>query len=180
MAVGMKGAILHKLGEVKENPIRLDKTYTKQMCDSTNVLLSSVYTLYHQIKKHHWIVEGPDFRDLHLMLDELAANLLKIGDQLAERITVLAGYPVSTPQKQQEMCLFEVEEEGGFELRVMLGNDMRAYEEMIVRYRDVIRQAIQANDFGSEEMLKEQLAVLEFDVHHIEHVLGDDTLTTKE
>jgi starvation-inducible DNA-binding protein len=177
LGMQMQRGMLHKIGEVKENPIRLDKLPAKQISDALNILLASVYTLYHQIKKHHWVVEGPDFRDLHLMLDELAANLLKAGDQLAERITVLAAYPISTPRKQQEICLFPAEEEGVFELRFMLENDMRAYQEIIVRYRDVIRLCLQANDFGTEQMLKAQLEMLEFDVHHIEHVLGEDTLT---
>lgn len=168
--------LLHKLGEVKENPVRIEPMYAKQISDALNLLLASVYTLYHQVKKHHWVVEGPDFRDLHLMLDELAVHLLKHGDELAERITVLAAYPISTPRKQQEMAMFPVEEEGMFDLRTMLTNDMRAYQEIIVRYRDFIRLCIQTGDFGSERMLKEQLQMLEFDVHHIEHVLAKDTL----
>lgn len=171
-----KPMLLHKLGEIKENPVRIEPMYAKQVSDALNVLLASVYTLFHQVKKHHWVVEGPDFRDLHLLLDELAAHLLAHGDQLAERVTVLAAYPISTPRKQQEMALFPVEEEGMFDLRTMLMGDMRAYQEIIARYRDVIRLAMQVGDFGSEHMLKEQLQQLEFDVHHIEHVLGEDTL----
>ncbi|MGE5703974.1 MAG: ferritin-like domain-containing protein, partial [Clostridia bacterium] len=57
--------LLHKLGEVKGNPVRIEPMYAKQVSDSLNMLLASVYTLYHQLKKHHWVVEGPDFRDLH-------------------------------------------------------------------------------------------------------------------
>jgi len=174
--IGMRHALLHKLGEVKENPVRIDRMHAKQLSDGMNVLLGSVYTLYHQLKKHHWVVEGPNFRDLHTLLDDLAGHLLGIGDQLAERITVLAAYPISTPRKQQEMSVFPVEEEGMFDLRSMLTNDMNAYQQIIVRYRDLIRLAAQLGDFGSEQMLREQLQKLEFDVHHLEHVLGDDTL----
>lgn len=171
-----KPMLLHKLGEVKVNPVRIEPIYAKQVSDALNLLLASVYTLFHQVKKHHWVVEGPDFRDLHLLLDELAGHLLQHGDQLAERITVLAAYPISTPRKQQEMAVFPVEEEGAFDLRTMLAHDMRAYGEIIVRYRDVIRLCMQVGDFGSEQMLKEQLQMLEFDVHHLEHVLAKDTL----
>lgn len=175
--IGQHQGFLQKLGEVKENPIRIDRGVAKQISDGLNVLLANVYTLYHQIKKHHWVVEGPDFRDLHLLLDELAAHLLKIADEVAERITVLAAYPISTPKKQQDMSVFRVEEEGVFPLRTMLSNDMRAYQEIIVRYRDMIRFANQVFDFGTEQMLKEQIVLLEMDVHHLEHVLGEDTLS---
>lgn len=165
-----------KMGEVKQNPIGIEQRQAGQISDGLNVLLASVYTLYHQIKKHHWVVEGPNFRDLHLMLDELAGHLLTFADQLAERLTVLGGYPVSTPRMQQEMCVFPVEEEGVFDLRFMLENDLRAYQEVIVRFRDCIRMALGANDFGTHGLLKNQLQELEFDAHHLEHVLGEDTL----
>jgi starvation-inducible DNA-binding protein len=175
--IGVRGPMLHKLGEVKANPIGLEIAHAKPISDAMNVLLASVYTLYHQIKKHHWMVEGPHFRDLHLLLDELAAHLLNMGDQLAERITVLAAYPISTPRKQQEMSVFPIEEEGGFELRAMLTNDLEAYRKVIVRYRDVIALAWHYRDFGSEQLMKEQLRQLEFDAHHLEHVLSIDTLS---
>ncbi|GAA4710604.1 DNA starvation/stationary phase protection protein DpsA [Brevibacillus fulvus] len=171
--------MLHKIGEVKENPIRFDTMQAKQVSDALNPLLASIYTLYHQIKKHHWVVEGPQFRDLHQMLDEFAARLLKLADDLAERITVLAAYPISSPRKQQELCVFPVEEEGVFDLRFMLQNDLQAYQEIIVRYRDVIRLVANTGDFGSEHLLKAQLEQLEFDAHHLEHVLEADTLTRR-
>lgn len=174
--LGMQQMLLHKLGEVKENPVGLEIMQAKPITDNLNIALASVYTLYHQLKKHHWVVAGPHFRDLHLLLDELAANQLTIGDEVAERITVLGAYPLSTPRKQQEMAIFPVEEEGVLGLRTMLSNDMTAYLQLIIRYRDMIRLATQAGDFGTESMLKKQLQTLEFDVHHLEHILEEDTL----
>ncbi|HZG14187.1 MAG TPA: DNA starvation/stationary phase protection protein DpsA [Candidatus Bathyarchaeia archaeon] len=174
--LGMQKTILQKLGEVKENPIGLDRMQAKQISDVLNVTLASVYTLYHQLKKHHWVLEGPNFRDLHLLLDEMAARLLSIADEVAERVTILGAYPISTQRKQQELSLFVPEEEGVFGLRTMLTNDMGAYQQIIMRLRDMIRIAVQAGDYGTEVMLKKHLQTLEFDVHHIEHILGEDTL----
>jgi DNA-binding ferritin-like protein len=177
--LGMQHVLLQKIGEVKENPVGIDRMHAKQMSDALNVALGSVYTLYHQLKKHHWVVEGPGFRDLHVLLDEFAARQLKIADEVAERITVLGAYPISSPRKQQEMSVFPLEEEGVLDLRTMLTNDMRAYQQIIARFRELIRLADQAGDFTTETMLKNHLQTLEFDVHHLEHILGEDTLSAR-
>ncbi len=177
--LGMQQVLLHKIGEVKENPIGLDRAQTKQISDALNIALSSVYTLYHQLKKHHWVVEGPSFRDIHVLLDEMAARKLSIADEVAERITVLGGYPISTARKQQELSIFTPEEEGVVDLRRMLGNDMAAYQQIIMRYREFIRVATNAGDYATEAMLKKHLQILEFDVHHIEHILGEDRLASR-
>ncbi|MGC5325103.1 DNA starvation/stationary phase protection protein DpsA [Brevibacillus sp. SYSU BS000544] len=167
-----QGMLLQKLGEVKPNPVGLEYGVAKPTSDGLNILVASCFTLFHQIKKHHWIVEGPFFRDLHMMLDELAIHLQEYVDQLAERITLLGAYPISTPRKQQEMAVFPVEEEGVFQLSTMLSNDYHAYKSIIIRYRDIIRHVSHVGDFATEHMLREQLTVLENDVHQLEHFIG--------
>ncbi len=161
---------------LETNPIGLSEDTAALLCEALNKDLAGLYTLYHQVKKHHWIVEGPNFRDVHLLLDELAAHLLKRADQVAERITALGGYPVSTPVKQQEMACFSVEEEGVFPLRTMLANDLNAYVALIRQVRSHAALALQHGDFGTLYLLQETVADLENDAHHIDHVLQPSTL----
>ncbi len=47
---------------------------------------------------------------------------------------------------------------------------------MIVgRFRELIHQAQQCGDFGTELLLKEQLQILEIDAHGLHHILADNT-----
>lgn len=156
--------------------IGLKESVTKNICEALNRDLASLYTLYHQVKKHHWVVEGPNFRDIHLMLDEMAAVLLKQADIVAERITALDGYPVSSPAEQQKLACFEIEPEGEFPLRHMLENDLRAYQALVSQVREHIRLMFEEGDFGTVHMLQEMIFELENDTHHIHHVLQEDTL----
>jgi len=32
--------------------------------------LATLFVLFHQCQKHHWLVEGPQFRDIHHFLEE--------------------------------------------------------------------------------------------------------------
>lgn len=56
-----------------------------------NPLLADVYALYIKTKNFHWHMNGPHFRDYHLMLDEHADQVFGIGDDIAERVRKIGG-----------------------------------------------------------------------------------------
>jgi len=63
----------------------------KALIDSLNGLLADYFTLYLKTKNYHWHVAGPQFRDLHLMFDEQAAELFALTDVIAERVRKNGG-----------------------------------------------------------------------------------------
>ena len=58
------------------------------------------FVLYANYKHYHWQTFGPLFRDLHLMLDEFASEVLPTIDEMAERIRMI-GQNVETVQLKQ-------------------------------------------------------------------------------
>ncbi|AOZ10589.1 Dps family protein [Cupriavidus malaysiensis] len=56
-----------------------------------NPLLADVFTLYMKTKNFHWHMSGPHFRDYHLLLDEQAAQVFAMTDDIAERVRKLGG-----------------------------------------------------------------------------------------
>jgi starvation-inducible DNA-binding protein len=55
-------------------------------------VLADSYALYLKTHNFHWNVEGPRFRDLHLMFEEQYTELAGAVDQIAERIRALGQY----------------------------------------------------------------------------------------
>jgi len=55
-------------GTIEENALRLKKEKAEQIIDALNTDLADAYVLYHQLHKHHWNVEGAEFRDIHVFL----------------------------------------------------------------------------------------------------------------
>lgn len=51
-----------------------------------NGALADTLALYVKTKNFHWHVAGPRFRDLHLLFDEQAAQLIGMVDALGERV----------------------------------------------------------------------------------------------
>ncbi|MBC2665911.1 DNA starvation/stationary phase protection protein [Novosphingobium flavum] len=58
----------------------------KALVESLNTLLADTFALYIKTKNFHWHVKGPNFRDLHLLFDEQAAEIFALTDLIAERV----------------------------------------------------------------------------------------------
>lgn len=54
-------------------------------------LLADVFALYMKTKNFHWHMSGPHFRDYHLLLDEQAAQIFAMTDDVAERSRKIGG-----------------------------------------------------------------------------------------
>lgn len=173
----MTEQIYQQPDQILHNPIGLDPTKVTPVVHDLNRTLSTIYTFYHQIKKHHWVVEGPEYMELHKFLDAWAAVLLKDGDAVAERITALGGYPISGPAAQQQLALITMEPEGVFHLRTMLAKDLEDGRTIAEMIRAQIPQAAAAGDWGTEQLLKEIVLEHEMNCHHMEHFLGQQSLT---
>lgn len=63
----------------------------KALIDSLNGLLADLFALYLKTKNFHWHVAGPQFRDLHLLFDEQAAEIFALTDIIAERVRKNGG-----------------------------------------------------------------------------------------
>ena len=58
----------------------------KALVESLNKALADHLALYVKTKNFHWHVAGPRFRDLHLLFDEQATQILGVTDAIAERV----------------------------------------------------------------------------------------------
>jgi len=168
--------VSREFGTVEENELRLDVEKAEQIIDALNQDLADTYVLYHQVKKHHWNVEGAEFRDLHLFLGEAAGNLEDGADEIAERAQALGGTPISGPAEQAEHASVEYEGQDIYNIRTSLEHDLGVYGDVIESLRDHIELTENLGDHATAQILREILVQVEEDAHHIEHYLAGDTL----
>ncbi|MFB6152017.1 MAG: DNA starvation/stationary phase protection protein DpsA [Haloarculaceae archaeon] len=172
--------VLQEAGTVEENELRLETGKAEQIIDALNTDLAATYVLYHQLKKHHWNVEGAEFRDLHLFLGDAAMNAEEAADELAERLQALGGTPVAGPEAIAERSPVASEDEDVYDIRTSLENDLEMYGDIIESLRDHVELATDLGDHATAQIIREILVETEEDAHHIEHYLEDDTLVTDE
>jgi DNA-binding ferritin-like protein len=168
--------VLQEAGTVEDNELRLDQGKAEQIVEALNTDLASTYVLYHQLKKHHWNVEGAEFRDLHLFLGDAAANAEEATDEVAERLQALGGVPIASGKRLEEHAPVEPEDADVYDIRTSLENDLDIYGDIIESLRDHVELATNLGDHATAEILRGILVEVEEDAHHIEHYLEDDTL----
>ena len=107
--------------------------------------------MYMNNKRYHWFSFGSHFRDIHLFFDEMANAALAEVDPFGERVRMLGGDPLSTPQEIESTASVRPAE-GQMNpretLEEALGNERRIIQEM----RDAARQAEEQNDFGTNDL----------------------------
>ena len=160
--------------------LRIDADRAEQLVDALNTDLAATYVLYHQLKKHHWVVEGAEFRDLHLFLGEAAEEAEEFADELAERAQALGGVPLSGGATYEEHAPVSHEGQDVYDIRTSLENDMEMYGDIIETLREHVELAENLGDPATAHLLRENLIEVEDAAHHIEHYLEDDTLVLEE
>ena len=65
----------------------------QRSCALLNEILADSMVLYSMYKKHHWLVAGPTFYQLHLLFDKHAEEQNGLIDLLAERVQSLGASP---------------------------------------------------------------------------------------
>jgi len=74
--------------------IGLETSYSAQMADRLNALLSNVQVFYMNVRGFHWNITGKHFFKLHEKFEELYDDLAEKADEIAERILMLEGKPL--------------------------------------------------------------------------------------
>ena len=88
---------LQRFGTLRTLPIGLPDSARRSSCETLNEILADTMVLQALYKKHHWLVAGPTFYQLHLLFDKHADEQAAIIDLLAERVQSLGGIAVGDP-----------------------------------------------------------------------------------
>jgi DNA-binding ferritin-like protein len=176
-AMSTQKTVQQEFGTVEESDaLRLDEEKAEQIIEALNTDLADTYVLYHQLKKHHWNVEGAEFRDLHVFLGDAAGHAEEAADEIAERAQALGGTPVAGMEAMQEFATIEPEDDDVYQIRDSLAADMELFGDIIESLRDHVELAENLGDHATAQMLREILVQVEEDAHHVEHYLEDDSL----
>ncbi|BCB78059.1 DNA starvation/stationary phase protection protein [Phytohabitans flavus] len=157
---GSSQPMLHELGiEIQDFgtmrllPIALSHDARAQSCQLLNRILADTQILYSLYKKHHWLMRGLTFYQLHLLLDKHADEQLALIDMIAERVQTLGGVAVGDPRHVAEITTVPRPPNGAEEVFAMLSRLLEAHEIVIAKVRDGIETTQQNGDAGSNDIL---------------------------
>jgi starvation-inducible DNA-binding protein len=104
-------------------------------------------------KKHHWLVAGPTFYQLHLLFDKHAEEQLEIIDLLAERVQSLGGIAVGDPRHAAELTTISRPPNGAEDVAAMIHRLLDAHETILEKVRAGIDKTEKSSDWGSNDLL---------------------------
>ena len=170
--------ILQAYGTYGRSLVGLPRDHAQAVGERLDALCATEHVLFHQVKKHHWMVVGAEHLPVRKFLDEIADHARLAGDRLAERVTALGGVPTGSPKGQQEQAVFAYEEtEDVVDVRSMLERDLAAEQALIAALRESLSLAGDKGDHGTADMLQELLREHEDEAHRLDHWLEPDSLT---
>jgi starvation-inducible DNA-binding protein len=157
---GRSQPMLHELGiEIQEFgtmrllPIALSHEARVRSCEELNRILADTQILYSLYKKHHWLMRGLTFYQLHLLLDKHADEQLELIDLMAERVQTLGGVAVSDPRHVAEITTVPRPPNGAEEVQAMLSRLLEAHEIVIAKVRDAAEVTENNGDAGTNDIL---------------------------
>src|SRR5262245_6521993 len=157
---GRSQPMLHELGiEIQEFgsmrllPIALSNEARARSCQELNRILADTQILYSLYKKHHWLMRGLTFYQLHLLLDKHAGEQLELIDLMAERVQTLGGVAVGDPRHVAEITRISRPPNGCEEVPAMLSRLLEAPEAILAKVRDAIENTARPGDAGTNDIL---------------------------
>jgi starvation-inducible DNA-binding protein len=147
------GREIQAFGTVRQFPVALSSETRRYSCDALNRILADTQIMYALYKKHHWLVRGVTFYQLHLLLDKHAGEQLALIDQLAERIQTLGGIAVGDPRKVAEITRVPRAPDGAEEVPAMLSRLLEAHEIILKGSHEAAARAAELGDDGTNDLL---------------------------
>lgn len=169
--------LVQNFTEIKDNPILLDQNVTTPVCEGLNITLASFQALYLQYQKHHFVVEGTEFYQLHEFFQESYEEVQEHVHELGERLNGLGGVPAASFSKLAELTCFTPEEDGVYDARTMIEHDLQAEQEVIKVIRSQAAQAESLGDRATRYLYEKILLSTEERAYHLDHFLAPDSLT---
>ncbi|GAA3155331.1 DNA starvation/stationary phase protection protein [Nonomuraea salmonea] len=153
----MDGTEIQEYGTVRTWPLALSDEARNYSCGRLNQILADTQILYALYKKHHWLMRGPTFYQLHLLLDKHAKEQLELVDEIAERVQTLGGIAVGDPRHVAEITVVPRPPNGAEEVPAMLSRLVEAHETILLASRDAASRAAELGDDGTNDLLVSQV-----------------------
>jgi starvation-inducible DNA-binding protein len=147
------GAEVQRFGTLRHLPIALSAEARQESSQLLNSLLADSMILYSMYKKHHWLVAGPTFYQLHLLFDKHAEEQSELIDLLAERVQSLGGIAVGDPRHAAELTAIERPPDGAEDVPSMIHRMLDAHEIVIEKLRAAIDKTETSKDWGTNDLL---------------------------
>jgi starvation-inducible DNA-binding protein len=143
--------------ELRAMPLGLPEDVRGEVAALLNKVVCDTRILHALYKKTHWLMRGPTFYQLHLLMDKHAGEQDELVDALAERVQTLGAVAVGDPRHVAELTSVPRPPDGAEEVPAMLSRLLAAHELVMTEVREAAHRADELGDDGSNDLLVSQV-----------------------
>ena len=148
-----QGKEIQKFDAIRQLPIGLGHDAREYACQRLNQILADTQILFALYKKHHWLMRGATFYQLHLLLDKHAGEQLELVDTIAERVQTLGGVAIGDPRHVAEVTRIPRPPNGCEEVPAMLSRLLEAHETILIDAHDAAARVEALGDDGTNDLI---------------------------
>lgn len=127
---------------------------SKAVIEHLNLELATAFVQSFNARRYHWMVSGPHFRDYHLRFSDLYDAVEATVDELAERVRMLDGTPITTPAQMESLSVVKPSDtKKRLGAADMVKEALAGEDKIVALMHKGIEIANQANDPGTADLL---------------------------
>jgi len=127
---------------------------SKAVVEHLNLELATAFVQSFNARRYHWMVTGPHFRDYHLRFSDLYEAVEATIDELAERVRMLDGTPITAPSQMESLSVVKPSDtKKRLDPAAMLKEALAGEDKIVALMHKGIEIANQAGDPGSADLL---------------------------
>jgi len=123
--------------------------------------VANAFVLYANYKHYHWQTFGPLFRDLHLMFDEFAKDVLATADEFAERVRMIGPDVQNVQLRQMQEAASVQSASANQSMREAIEEADANLLVIIKEMREAAKCADESNDPGTVDLLSRVVQIHE-------------------
>lgn len=127
---------------------------SKAVVEHLNLELATAFVQSFNARRYHWMVSGPHFRDYHLRFSDLYEAVDATVDELAERVRILDGTPITAPSQMESLSVVKPSDtKKRLDPTAMIKEALSGEDKIIALMHKGIEIANQAGDPGTADLL---------------------------
>jgi starvation-inducible DNA-binding protein len=142
------------------------------LIDELNGLLADHFALFIKTKNFHWHVQGPRFRDLHLLFDEQAIQIRDQIDDIGERVRKQEGTTLTSVGSVAKHTQIKDQDSTGLDAEAMIAELRDDNRKVVERLKRMKELAEEAGDNATDGLLDDWTDMAEERVWFLSSILA--------
>ena len=117
-----------------------------------NEFLADLNIFYRKLQNYHWNIEGKDFFQVHVKLEELYDEINEQIDEIAEHIAILGGQPLGTMKDYLEKSSIKEAENKKIKSEEIYNNILSDYEELLKKTIEIKEKSENEKEYSTSSL----------------------------